>query len=84
LAHGKVDKNWRKGYGWHWWTFADGSFQADGSRGQSIFIDPSRELVVVRSSAWPTDWVEVYDNQTHEFYDGLMEFIDANVSEAPE
>ena len=22
LAHGQVDKNWRKGYGWHWWTFS--------------------------------------------------------------
>lgn len=83
LAHGKVDKNWRKGYGWHWWTFADNTFQADGSRGQSIFIDASRELVVARASAWPADWVENYDDQTHAFYDGLMAFIDARAAASP-
>lgn len=77
LAHGQVDKNWRKGYGWHWWTFADSTFQADGSRGQSIFIDPTRELVIARASAWPADWIEKYDDHTHAFYDGLMAFIDA-------
>ena len=80
LAHGQVDKNWRKGYGWHWWTFSDGTFQADGSRGQSIFIDPTRELVVARASAWPADWVEKYDDQTHAFYEGVMAFIDAKSS----
>lgn len=82
LAHGKVDNNWRKGYGWHWWTFADRTFQADGSRGQSIFIDPSRDLVVARASAWPEDWVEKYDDQTHAFYDGLMAFVDSKSTSA--
>ena len=80
MAHGQVDKNWRKGYGWHWWTFADRTFQADGSRGQSIFIDPTRELVVARASAWPADWVEKYDDQTHAFYEGVMAFVDAKSS----
>lgn len=82
LAHGRVDKNWRKGYGWHWWTFADSTFQADGSRGQSIFIDPARELVVARASAWPEDWVEKYEDQTHAFYDGLMAFVDSQSTSA--
>ena len=82
LTHGKVDKNWRKGYGWHWWTFADRTFQADGSRGQSIFIDPARELVVARASAWPEDWVEKYDDQTHAFYSGLSAFVDSKFSAA--
>ena len=81
LAHGKVDKNWRKGYGLHWWTFADGAFQADGSRGQSLYIDPARELVVARARAWEADWVAVHDDQTHAFYDGLKAFIDARAAE---
>ncbi|WP_293858225.1 serine hydrolase [Sphingomonas sp. SCN 67-18] len=42
-----------RGYGYQWWTNADGSFQAQGIFGQLIFVDPARKLVVVMSSAWP-------------------------------
>lgn len=41
------------GYGYQWWTFDDGTFQALGIHGQMIHIDPARRLVVVINSAWP-------------------------------
>lgn len=41
------------GYGYQWWTYADGTFQALGIHGQMIHIDPARQLVVVINSAWP-------------------------------
>lgn len=41
------------GYGYQWWTFADGTFQALGIHGQVIHIDPARSLVIVINSAWP-------------------------------
>ena len=41
------------GYGYQWWTFADGTFQALGVHGQMIHIDPARRLVIVINSAWP-------------------------------
>jgi len=41
------------GYGYQWWTFDDGSFQARGIFGQLVHIDPARRLVVAISSAWP-------------------------------
>ena len=40
-------------YGLGWWTFSDGSFAALGIFGQSIFVDPGRNLVVVTVGAWP-------------------------------
>jgi CubicO group peptidase (beta-lactamase class C family) len=43
-----------RGYGYQWWTSADGSFDARGIFGQTIHVDPSRRLVVVMLSAWPT------------------------------
>jgi CubicO group peptidase (beta-lactamase class C family) len=49
------------GYGYQWWTFADGTFQALGIHGQVIHIDPERRLVVVINSAWP----EADSNQRH-------------------
>jgi CubicO group peptidase (beta-lactamase class C family) len=41
------------GYGYQWWTFDDGTFQALGIHGQMIHIDPARRLVVAINSAWP-------------------------------
>lgn len=42
-----------RGYGYQWWTYADGSFTARGIFGQGIFIDPSRQLVIVNNASWP-------------------------------
>jgi CubicO group peptidase (beta-lactamase class C family) len=78
LLPGKVEphKNWRKGYGWHWWTFADGTFQADGSNGQSIFISQAHDLVITHASAWESDWVKSHDDTWHAFYDALMAWLE--------
>lgn len=43
-----------RGYGRMWWSFDPGHFQARGIFGQTIHVDPSRRLVVVILSAWPT------------------------------
>jgi CubicO group peptidase (beta-lactamase class C family) len=42
-----------RGYGYQWWTRADGTYDAVGIFGQWIHIDPRRALVIVASSAWP-------------------------------
>ena len=42
-----------RGYGYQWWTWDDGNFDAIGIHGQMIHIDPSRHLVVAMSAAWP-------------------------------
>ena len=42
------------GYGYFWWTLADGSFQARGIFGQLIHMVPEDNLVIVTNSAWPT------------------------------
>ncbi|WP_213804709.1 serine hydrolase [Granulicella sp. dw_53] len=40
------------GYGYGWWPQEDGSFAALGIFGQSILIDPKRQLVVVTMGSW--------------------------------
>ncbi|HUG45363.1 MAG TPA: serine hydrolase [Sphingomicrobium sp.] len=42
-----------RGYGYQWWTGADGSFAALGIFGQMIHVDPANRLVIVTLSAWP-------------------------------
>ena len=49
------------GYGYQWWTFNDGTFEALGIHGQVIHIDPARRLVIVINSAWP----EAESNMRH-------------------
>jgi CubicO group peptidase (beta-lactamase class C family) len=41
------------GYGYQWWTHADGTTSAFGIYGQTIHVDPARKMVVVLNSAWP-------------------------------
>ncbi|MEA2946794.1 MAG: hypothetical protein QOI40_2124 [Alphaproteobacteria bacterium] len=41
------------GYGYFWWIHDDGSYEAVGIFGQSVFIAPKERLVIVTNSAWP-------------------------------
>ena len=40
------------GYGYQWWTYDDGAVGARGIFGQTIFIDPARNLVIANNSSW--------------------------------
>ena len=41
------------GYGYFWWIHDNGTYEAEGIFGQSIFLDPANDLVIVTNSAWP-------------------------------
>lgn len=41
-----------RGYGYQWWTYADGSYAGRGIFGQGLFIDPTRRLVIVTLANW--------------------------------
>lgn len=41
-----------RGYGYQWWTYDDGTFEARGIFGQGIFIDPKRKLVIAANANW--------------------------------
>ncbi|WOR15906.1 serine hydrolase [Hyphomonas sp. FCG-A18] len=70
------------GYGYQWWTFDDGSFQADGIFGQGIFIDPNRDLVIASNSSW-TSALGDKDREHSEreaFYRTVQAAIDAETT----
>jgi CubicO group peptidase (beta-lactamase class C family) len=43
------------GFGYHWWPLdgAGARVTADGMRGQFVYVDRRRRVVVVKTSAWP-------------------------------
>ncbi|MCW5637963.1 MAG: serine hydrolase [Rubrivivax sp.] len=66
-----------RGYGYQWWTYADGSFAARGIFGQGIFIDPKRRLVIASSANWAGGASDPKAKQAREdFYRAVQQAID--------
>ena len=55
--------DWTFGYGYQWWVPEDpqGDFLAIGVWGQFIYVDPAREIIIVKTSADPA-----FDDNDHE------------------
>ena len=66
-----------RGYGYQWWTYADGSYSARGIFGQGIFIDPKRKLVVALNANWGTGANDRSSGAQREaFYQAVQKAID--------
>lgn len=75
LKPGVVHPNPNRGYAWHWWTYADGTFTASGANGQTLYVDRENDIVVARSSAWPEGYVRAYDDQSYAMYKALADWF---------
>ncbi|WP_271393627.1 serine hydrolase domain-containing protein [Aequorivita sinensis] len=58
------------GYGYLWWRSNSGSYAAVGIFGQMIYIDPSKDLVIAQTAAWPRA-------SSKELTKGRKEFVNA-------
>jgi CubicO group peptidase (beta-lactamase class C family) len=66
-----------RGYGYQWWTYADGSFAARGIFGQGIFIDPKRKLVIASNANWAGGARDPVANDAREaFYRAVQKAVD--------
>lgn len=64
-----------RGYGYQWWTFDDGSYTARGIFGQTIFIDPKRDLVIAFNGNWPSATNAKLNRKRFAFIDKVREAI---------
>jgi CubicO group peptidase (beta-lactamase class C family) len=70
-----------RGYGYLWWTNADGSFAARGIFGQGIFIDPKRKLVIASNANWAGGARDRAAAQAREmFYRAVQKAIDSEAA----
>jgi len=65
------------GYGYYWWTRPAGVYQGIGIFGQSLYVDPSRRLIIVVQSAWGTAGDLHNYALENAFFDGVTHLIDA-------
>ncbi|TNF52541.1 MAG: class C beta-lactamase-related serine hydrolase [Burkholderiales bacterium] len=67
-----------RGYGYQWWTYADGSFAARGIFGQGIFIDPQHQLVIASNANWAGSATDPEASDAREaFYRAVQQALDA-------
>lgn len=64
------------GYGYLWWRSANGSYAAVGIFGQMIYIDPTRDLVIVQTAAWPRASSENLTTRRQAFIDAVQGSLD--------
>jgi CubicO group peptidase (beta-lactamase class C family) len=73
-----------RGYGYQWWTYADGSFAARGIFGQGIFIDPKRKIVVVLNANWARGASDSTSWEAREaFYNAVQKAVDEESAATP-
>lgn len=61
-------------YGYMWWSEPEGAFRAFGIFGQSIYINPRQNVVIVIWSAQPKPTGSALVSDTH-FYTGVLEAL---------
>jgi CubicO group peptidase (beta-lactamase class C family) len=74
-----------RGYGYLWWTYADGSYAARGIFGQGLFIDPKRRIVIASSADWGGGARDPAASAAREgFYRAVQKAIDDEAAATPE
>jgi CubicO group peptidase (beta-lactamase class C family) len=72
-----------RGYGYQWWTYADGTFAARGIFGQGIFIDPRRKLVIASNADWGGGATDRVASEAREaFYRAVQQAVDEEAAGA--
>jgi CubicO group peptidase (beta-lactamase class C family) len=72
IAHGSLYEDYPLGYGYQWWLFPDGRFEAQGIFGQLIFVAPDEGIVIVKLSIWPEPWVEEMELESYAFFNAVI------------
>ena len=76
-AYGALIPGYPLGYQFQWWCLPDGAFEAQGVFGQFIYVDPKRDLVIAKTSAWEDFWVEAKEAEFLKLIAAVTAAIDA-------
>lgn len=81
VQYGKLYKGYDQGYQYQWWCFPgpDHAFNAQGAFGQFVLVNPKMDLVMVKTSHWPSLWVNEYEVETY----ALFHTLETKIREEP-
>jgi CubicO group peptidase (beta-lactamase class C family) len=70
VGNGKLYSGYTLGYQYYWWTFPgeDHAFEAQGTRGQFIYVNPRQNLVIVMTNDWPRPWDTGLEAETYALF----------------
>jgi CubicO group peptidase (beta-lactamase class C family) len=70
---GELADGYKMGYQYQWWTFPDDdhSFTGEGIYGQLLMVNPELDLVMVKTSAWPSAWVSDKERESWALWDAV-------------
>ena len=72
VSYGALYEGYPLGYGYQWWLFPDGNFEAQGLFGQLLYIAPEENVIIVKLSAWPEGLVEEMEFESYAFFDAVV------------
>jgi hypothetical protein len=66
------------GYQYQWWTFPgpDRAFEAQSINGQFLYVNPSKNLVIVMTNVWKDWWIDDLENETYAIFDAFAKATD--------
>ena len=64
-----------EGYGYQWWTYDNGAYAARGVHGQTIYVDPTADMVLVRLASYPKAQNGFIDPTSLPAYQAVAEYL---------
>ena len=79
VQHGKLYPDYPMGYQYQWWCFPGPgrAFTGQGVYGQLLMVDPTLDLVVVKTSAWPVAWDDAKEKESYAFFEAVRDRVRA-------
>jgi len=72
VGFGNLYEGYPLGYGYQWWVFPNGRFEAVGIYGQFIHVAPEEGVVIVKLSYWPEPWVDALEFESYAFFEAVI------------
>ncbi|MGE3313145.1 MAG: serine hydrolase domain-containing protein [Limisphaerales bacterium] len=72
VGFGKLYPDYPLAYGYCWWILPNGDFTGQGAFGHFVYVAPRANVVIVKHSHWPKEWVDEMEMETAVFFDAVV------------
>jgi hypothetical protein len=76
VAYANLYEGYASGYGYQWWLFPNGHFEAQGIYGQLVYVAPEEGVVIVKLSYWPEPWIVEMELESYAFFNAVIDALE--------